>query len=175
MTYKALKIQILFVLTVGFFLAIPALGYAQGEKSPFQVTGYPIPRFVTLSSDKVFMRSGPGTKYPVLWEYKRKGLPVEIIMEFDVWRKIKDKDGEQGWVHKTLLSGRRAVMANGNDLVAVKRSPDDNARLMAYMEPNAIMMLDECTPVWCKVEAQGYSGWTQRKFLWGIYETETIN
>lgn len=147
---------------------------AQGA-ARFSVTGLPIPRFVSLASDVVYMRSGPGTKYPVLWEYSRKGLPVEITMEFDIWRKIRDSEGAEGWVHKSLLSGRRSVIVQGEGTLEVKRRPKDDARLMAYLEPGAIATVDACEGDWCAVSAQGYKGWAQRKFLWGVYPEEEFN
>ncbi|MFP4312787.1 MAG: SH3 domain-containing protein [Alphaproteobacteria bacterium] len=156
-----------------FFLISPV--QAQERADAFSVTGYPIPRFVSLSSDKVYMRSGPGRKYPVLWEYQRKGLPVEVVMEFDVWRKIRDYEGTQGWVHRSLLSGKRTAIINHEDLVPIKRKPKESARLMAYIQPLALLSLEECDNEWCFIEAQGYSGWVQRKFLWGVYEGETID
>ncbi len=54
------------------------------------------------------VRVGPGTKYDVSWIYKVAGTPVEIIQEFDIWRKIRDVDGSEGWVHQTMLTGNRA-------------------------------------------------------------------
>src|SRR5262245_36318364 len=52
-------------------------------------TGLPVPRFVSLEADRVYLRFGPGREYPISWILARKGLPVEIIAEFDTWRKIK--------------------------------------------------------------------------------------
>ncbi len=121
------------------------------------------------------MRTGPGSKYPVTWEYQKKGLPVEIIMEFDVWRKIKDSEDTQGWVHKSLLSGKRFGIIRADDLLRVQRKPEESARLMAYVEPDAIVALDECQELWCKITAQGYEGWVERKFIWGVYENEKFN
>jgi SH3-like domain-containing protein len=154
-----------------------AQAQAQAQESPsaFSVTGLPIPRFVTLASERVFMRAGPGQKYPVLWEYSRRGLPVEIVMEFDVWRKIRDSEGAEGWVHKSLLSGRRAGIVKHDDLVSVFRRPETTARLMAYAQPEAIISLETCANGWCQVRAQGYSGWMERKFIWGVYEAEEFN
>lgn len=169
------KIQIFFA----FMLILPCVfskpTIAQNDKSVFSVTGFPIPRFVSLASDKVFMRTGPGRKYPVMWEYQRKGLPVEVIMEFDVWRKIRDHEGTQGWVHKSLLSGRRTAISIQDDLIEIKRKPDVGSRLMAYAQNSSILNLQECRSDWCLIEAQGYKGWTQRKYLWGIYENESID
>ena len=76
-------------------------------------TGLPLPRFVSLAADRVNVRFGPGKQYPVNWVFARKGLPVEIIAEFDTWRKIRDYDGEEGWIHSSLLSSRRTIMVTG--------------------------------------------------------------
>lgn len=186
---KAYKIQLFSLVLVLFMylgMGMTQKSYAQNtqtaqETSPeinnpaFSVTGLPIPRFVSLSSDKIFMRTGPGQKYPLLWQYNRKNLPVEIIMEFDVWRKIRDVEGAEGWVHKSLLSGKRFVIARSDEMIPVYNRPQSDGRLMAYIESNAIGSLETCEPEWCEIKAQGYSGWVQRKFLWGVYDTEQFN
>ena len=69
------------------------------------VTGLEIPRFVSLKSNEVNLRVGPSTNYPIELIYKTKNLPVEIIDEFDTWRKIKDHNRTIGWLHKSLIQG----------------------------------------------------------------------
>ena len=68
-----------------------------------QESGLPIPRFVALRSDKVFLRSGPGLRYPKVWIYQRRNMPMEVVSEFDTWRKVRDWEGSEGWVHQSLL------------------------------------------------------------------------
>ena len=46
------------------------------------------------------------------WIYKRKGLPVKVIAEFDVWRKVEDHEGVTGWIHGQLVSARRTALVN---------------------------------------------------------------
>ncbi|MEH6546060.1 MAG: SH3 domain-containing protein, partial [Sneathiella sp.] len=70
----------------------------------------PLPRFVSLSSNKVNVRTGPGTRYPITWVFVRRGWPVEVIAEYELWRRIRDVDGSTGWVHKGLLSSRRTLI-----------------------------------------------------------------
>ncbi len=70
-------------------------------------TGLPLPRFASLRADKVNMRAGPGERYPIQWVYHRRGLPVQIEREFDVWRLVEDSDGVKGWVHQATLAGAR--------------------------------------------------------------------
>lgn len=139
------------------------------------VSGLPIPRFVSLSSDKVFVRTGPGLRYPIRWTYQRKDMPVEIVQEFDTWRKIRDMDGDNGWVHQSMLSGTRTGVITGEQEVAIRKKANPDGPIVAMMEPNVVAYLKSCVGEWCKVAAEGYSGWAQRKFLWGIYGDEDFD
>src|SRR5262245_43036440 len=67
-------------------------------------------RCVSPKSDRVYLRQGPGTDYPIAWVFQRAGLPVEVIREFEVWRQVRDASGTVGWVHSSLLSGRRTAL-----------------------------------------------------------------
>src|SRR5262245_50012280 len=73
-------------------------------------TALPIPRFVSLKSDKVNVRKGPSTDQSIVWVFSRAGLPVEVIAESDNWRRVRDSEGADGWVWHSLLSGRRTVL-----------------------------------------------------------------
>lgn len=167
--------RLMILMALVFFCVVAAPAVAQQDNSAFQVTGLPIPRFVSLNSEKVFMRTGPGRKYPILWEYQLKGLPVEVVMEFDVWRKIKDSEGDQGWVHQSLLSGRRTAIVTNDDMVAIKKSAENGARIMAYVEPGAVVSVESCEEGYCEVRAGAYSGWIERKYIWGVYPSEEFN
>src|SRR5438876_886029 len=70
----------------------------------------PVPRFVSLRSEQVNVRTGPGERYPIEWVFTRRDLPVEIVAEFENWRKIRDSEGSEGWVHQRMLAGRRSVL-----------------------------------------------------------------
>ena len=72
-----------------------------------------VQRFVSLRADEVNVRAGPGVRYPVKWVFVRKLMPVEVIAEFDTWRKIRDWEGAEGWVHRAMLSGRRSIVVTG--------------------------------------------------------------
>ena len=148
---------------------------AQAARGGASSSGLPIPRFVTLASDKVFVRTGPALRYPIKWVYQRSNLPVEIIQEFDTWRKIRDMDGDDGWIHQSLLSGNRSIVVKGEANLAVRKTPSENGRIIAWLEPNVVGGLDACKGAWCEIEAQGYSGYAERKFLWGIYDSEDFD
>jgi SH3-like domain-containing protein len=144
--------------------------------SSAQNTG-PIPRFVSLSSDEVFLRVGPGKQYPIKWVYRQEGYPVEIIREFEHWRKVRDRDGYEGWLHKGLISGKRTAIVTGGDpeqTIWLMRHDNSDSKKIARVEINALVYLNECGATLCNVSAQGITGWIERKYLWGIYDQEII-
>jgi SH3-like domain-containing protein len=131
----------------------------------------PVPRFVTLAAGEVNVRTGPGLRYPVRFVITRDGLPVEIVREFDVWRQIRDVDGDGGWVHKSMLSGKRAAVVTGQVRTALKK-PEEGARPVVKLEPGVIAALEECRSRWCEVSVAGYGGWLKREDIWGVYPDE---
>jgi SH3-like domain-containing protein len=131
----------------------------------------PTPRFVTLAVDEVNVRTGPALKYPIKHIIRRGGMPVEILREFDVWRQIRDMDGDEGWVHKSMLSGRRSVVVKGQVRPLLKK-PEEAARPVARLEPGVIAALDTCNSAWCSLKVQTYEGWIRRDSVWGVYPDE---
>jgi SH3-like domain-containing protein len=148
-------------------LAMVANPVAAAEKN------LPVPRFVTLRSEQVNVRTGPGERYPIEWVFSRKDLPVEIVAEFDIWRKIRDAEGTEGWVHQRMLSGKRSVIVEGA-VRALHRKPSESADVVARAEPGVVAKLLECDPQWCRVEASGVSGWLKRDEIWGVYPSEVV-
>ncbi|MGQ9368158.1 SH3 domain-containing protein [Azospirillum sp. ST 5-10] len=136
-------------------------------------SGLPVPRFVTLRSDEVNVRTGPGVRYPVEWVFVRRGMPVEITAEFDTWRRIRDWEGSEGWVHQSLLSGRRGVVVLGGTRT-LRAEPSPAAAAVATAEPGVMGTLERCTGPWCEVELKGYKGWMQRTEMWGVYADEKV-
>ncbi len=105
--------------------------------------------------------------------YRRKDLPVEIVAEFDNWRKIRDADGTEGWVHERMVTGRRSVLVRGA-VRALREAPRSNAEMVARAEPGVVAKLLECNPGWCRIEANGIAGWLPRDEIWGVYPGETV-
>lgn len=135
----------------------------------------PIPRFVSLRSSQVNMRSGPGVRYPVTWIYMRRDLPVEITAEFETWRKIKDIDGAEGWVHQSMVTGRRMAQIRA-DGTRLRSSADDNSGNAAILQAGVQGKIRRC-PVnsdFCEIEVENYDGWVRRGEVWGVYKNEGI-
>lgn len=138
-------------------------------------TGLPVPRFVSLRSNEVNLRTGPGTNYPVEWVYVRRHMPVEIVAEFDTWRKIRDWQGTVGWVHQSLLDGERTGIVVGTVRDMLSAPQADAARTVARLEPGVIVRLRECRPDWCFVRVEEFEGWLPRDAFWGLYPGETFD
>jgi SH3-like domain-containing protein len=143
-------------------------------------SGLPVPRFVTLGASEVNLRTGPGSRYPVEWVFVRRGVPVEITAEFDTWRRIRDIDGAEGWVHQSLLSGQRGMIVRGPAIRDLRGQPDPAAPVVARAEPGVIGRLLHCPAAgeadagWCQVEIGAYRGWIERDGLWGVYPDEAV-
>lgn len=136
-------------------------------------SGLPIPRSVSLRADEVNVRTGPGSRYPVEWIYQRRNMPVEVVAEFDVWRKIRDWEGTEGWVNKAMLSSRRTILVMG-EVRALRRDRSVSATTIARLEPGVVARILKCDGEWCKVEAGGYEGWILRTEAWGTRADEKI-
>ncbi len=137
-------------------------------------SGLPIPRFASLRSDLVNVRTGPGTRYPVEWEFKRKGMPVEIVAEYENWRKIRDWQGAGGWVHQSLLTGKRSFIISSRT-ASLYKTPASAAEVVAKLEPEVMGEIRSCAGDWCRVKVSGVSGWIERSGMWGVYKSEPIN
>jgi SH3-like domain-containing protein len=140
-------------------------------------TGLPLPRFVSLKSDNVNVRRGPGQEYDIAFTFVRAGLPVEITQEFDNWRKIRDSDGAEGWVFHSLLSGNRTALVAPWETTGpfpARSEANSSAAVVAYLEPRVIADVEECTGTWCLISVQGYEGWVEQERLWGVYPNEVF-
>tara|TARA_R110000868_G_scaffold11751_17_gene57434 strand:- start:63048 stop:63554 length:507 start_codon:yes stop_codon:yes gene_type:complete len=137
-------------------------------------TGLPLPRFASLRANKVHLRTGPGIRYPVDWIFVQRYMPIEIVAEFENWRKVRDWQGTEGWVHRTMLSGKRTAVVKGG-VQPLRRKPDSNAAMMARVMEKVIARILECEGQWCRVEIDKQRGWMRRAHIWGVYGNETLN
>jgi SH3-like domain-containing protein len=143
-------------------------------------SGLPLPRFVSLKSGRVNSRIGPGVNYAVDWMYLKSGMPVEIIQEYDNWRRVRDPDGAEGWVNQSLLSGRRtAIVApwqrgKPDAVISVMDQPNKDASVVARVEPGVIGTIKTCNGSWCEMTFAGREGWISQALVWGAYPGETV-
>ncbi len=133
----------------------------------------PLPRFASIKSNEVNARKGPGVSYPIEWVYIKKGEPIEIIAEFEQWRKVQDINKNGGWIHSSVLSGRRSCINNSSQPISMHYRASQESVVIAKILPNVRCSIKKCNKLWCKLICQNYTGWVSRKYsLWGIYEHE---
>ena len=140
------------------------------------ITGLKLPRFAALRSDEVNMRVGPGTRFPIQWQYHRRNLPVEILREVEVWRLVEDEDGVKGWVHQATLVGHRSFVVKGAEAV-LRRAPDEAADAVARLKPGVVGRIRACAAAaaWCEVQVEDYRGFLRREQFWGTFPGEAVN
>lgn len=167
--------RIIFIALAGLMFAFN-IALAQ-EPSDDGETGLTLPRFVSLRSNHINARSGPGARYPIEWVYMQKTAPVEIVAEFELWRKIKDWQGSESWVHKSMLAGKRyaKVITPGENNIYAKA--DYQSKVIAKVEDEAVGEILKCPKDinLCLLKFSSIEGWVPRQNLFGVYPNEVIN
>ena len=164
-------------LLVGLFAVSFAPSAWTAEPAAGAVSGLPVPRFVSLKSDRVNVRSGPNKDQEVRWVYTRAGMPVEITAEFENWRRIRDWEGAEGWVYHSLLSGKRTavvVPTLKDELVPLYEKAAPDAAVAARLQSGVLAQIKTCTGNWCQVSGKDFTGWIAQERLWGAYPNEKI-
>ncbi|MGV1015248.1 MAG: SH3 domain-containing protein [Methyloceanibacter sp.] len=169
-------------LAVGLsFLAAPVVAQDGDKQAPSEgrKNALPLPRFVSLKSDKVNVRRGPSSDQAIVWVFSRSGLPVEVIAESENWRRVRDSEGADGWVFHSLLSARRTVLvapwSKGEESVTLYASRSTNSRGVAALQAGVLGNVLSCDGEWCQVSVDDYSGYVQQDRLWGVYRGEQVN
>jgi SH3-like domain-containing protein len=168
------------LLALALLMVIPPRAASSDPLAPGAASGLPVPRFVSLKSDRVNVRGGPNKDHEVVWVYTKAALPVEITAEFDNWRRVRDWDGGEGWVYHSLLSGRRTIMvapkAKLNDeAVPLFDRAERTGKLTARLQPGVLGSVKRCTGDWCRIVGDGFDGWIEQDRLWGVYPNEKID
>jgi SH3-like domain-containing protein len=155
----------LIILAVIITVTRPLLARSDNNKLP-------IPRFAAIKSNEVNARVGPTIKSPIEWVFIKKGEPVEIIAEYEQWRQIRDIKGEGGWVHSSVLSGKRSVIIVGQEVIDLTKALNDKSKIVAKVSKNARCFLNKCKENYCQINCKNYTGWLAKEYLWGVYQQE---
>lgn len=172
------------LMAVGITMSPAAPASASTETLPLgKVSGLPLPRYASLKTDRVNLRQGPSKDYRTNWVFQRAGMPVEIVAEYETWRRIRDAEGTEGWVLHSLLSGRRTAVVMPWAKPGAKPLPllddsRDKAPIVAELQPNVIASVKQCTGGWCRIviprSGTDVSGYIKQDILWGVYPDEKV-
>ena len=171
----------LFVVQFSLFVALgyncmtlaPFMATAQEAKIIVRGSGLPVPRFVSLKFNEANLRAGPGSEYPVLWQYRQVGLPMLVDAEFGVWRKVRDAEGTAGWMHGAGLTMRRMAFVH-EGITKIYRHDNVKSDVVAIAEKNALLELKSCPKTWCRITTDTVTGWVQRTAIWGLLKDESL-
>ncbi|MCW5715445.1 MAG: hypothetical protein KIT43_13120 [Bauldia sp.] len=148
---------------------------AQGQQAG-QTTGLPIPRFVSLAAAQVNVRNGPGSEYPIAWQFVRARYPVEVVNEYDNWRRIRDINGDMGWVLGTLLSAERTAIVRGEagTTANLYAQPTTTSAVTYVLQAGVQASINQCNNGWCRLVDARFNGWIEQTLLWGTYPNERV-
>lgn len=133
-----------------------------------------LPRFVSLRVGEVNVRAGPGMDYPIVRRYMRAGIPLEIVAAVKEWRRVRDWDGKEGWVHRLMLNQTRTARVASTRAI-VRRRADARSAIVLYVEQGVFVSLLHCRDEWCLIRINDeHQGWIVRSSLWGVYPDEEI-
>src|SRR5688500_2560042 len=158
-------------------LALCPQAHAAGDAAPGSASGLPVPRYVSLKSDRVNVRAGPTKDHDVTWVFTRPGLPVEVTAESENWRRIRDWEGAEGWVYHSMLAGRRTALVaakSKEELVPLHEKADGEADLVARLQSGVLGSVKRCNGQWCRVIGENFDGWIRQERLWGVYPNEKV-
>lgn len=158
-----------------YFEAVLQQNVAAAPQPRIAASGLPVPRWVSVRAGRVNVRRGPSFDQDVVWIYVRTGVPVEIIEEFDSWRRIRDASGDTGWVKAQMLDGKRTVLVTGRVNTAMLSAAKADADVVAYAAPGLQAQLVSCQGEWCEISASGFDGYVTRDRLWGVYGEESVH
>ena len=146
------------IVTAALLLAVVGPAAAQSDTD--------LPYWASISVDEARMRKGPSPDVPVIWEYRRKDLPVRVVARFETWRKIEDPDGTQGWMAARLLSRTRTAIVTGG-IRPMREEPNVAAAVAYRAEAGVVGRITDCKNGWCRIDVGGRRGWIETDHIWG--------
>ena len=120
---------------------------------------------MAVKVDIANIRAKPDTQSDTLWQVE-KYYPLLILEEKDGWDRIKDFEGDTGWVHASLLDATPTVIVKVNNA---------NVRTDAGTQYDIAFDANKGTPFrvlekkggWLKVQhADGDEGWIFGALVW---------
>ena len=151
-------------MTSRYLLLVAALMTVVGPASA--QSDVELPYWASINVDEARMRKGPSPDVPVIWEYRRKDLPVKVVARFETWRKIEDPDGTQGWMAARLLSRTRTAIVT-DEIRPLREAASASAGVAYRAEPGVVGRITDCKDGWCLFEVKGRKGWIQTGHIWG--------
>ena len=126
---------------------------------------------VSVAGEKVNLRKGPSTQYPIIWELG-KGFPLRVLARQGNWIKVSDFESDVGWVYNDLVSKKPHLIVKINKdtkaRVNIRSGPGTKYKVVGKAEYGVVFETLKRGDGWVKVRHEsGMTGWIKRSLLWG--------
>ena len=120
---------------------------------------------LAVSASAANVRSGPGTQYDIIWKIE-KYHPVFIINKSDPWYQFKDFEGDQGWIHKSLVGKLKTVITKA-DISNIRSGPGTKYEVLFKVEKGIPFKVLKRKDHWIHIQhADGDEGWIHASLVW---------
>ena len=124
--------------------------------------------FKTVGPHPAILYDAPSPKGGKLF-IAPSGMPVEVLLSYGDWVKVRDAAGDMAWTEAKALSARRNVIVRVPS-ARVRAAPDDAAPVVMSADRNVLLELVDPEPgPWVRVRHRdGTSGYVRAADVWGI-------
>jgi SH3-like domain-containing protein len=120
---------------------------------------------MAVQSEVANVRSEPGPEGDLLWQVERY-YPVIIIEKKGAWYRFKDMDGQQGWIHNSLLDHTATVIVRAR-LANVRNGPGTQYNVVFDAEKGTPFKVLEKKERWIRIQhGDGDTGWVFNSLVW---------
>ena len=126
--------------------------------------------FKSIGAAPAILYDAPSAKGGKLYVAPR-GMPVEVVLSYGDWVKLRDMNGDLAWAEAKALSPRRMLVIKSAN-AKVRAGADDNAAVVMTADRGVLLELSDVAPVsslWLKVRHKdGVAGYIKATDVWGI-------
>ena len=127
--------------------------------------GFAMPQRLAVSAPLANIRSGPGTQYDIIWKVE-KYYPVEILKQSDDWYRFRDFEGDEGWIHQSLLENMETVITTA-DRCNIRKGPGTNFDILFTAGKGIPFKVLSRKGSWLEIQhADGDRGWVHKSLVW---------
>ena len=121
--------------------------------------------FLSLKKNKVNVRYGPSFESDIKYVYRKLNLPIKQIDKKENFRRIIDFRKNSGWIHVSQLKKNNSVIATTDKILF--KNATSFAKPLALIKKGRLLIIENCQKNWCKINAGSFSGWVDKKNIWG--------
>jgi SH3-like domain-containing protein len=124
--------------------------------------------FKTVGAHSVVLYDAPSVKGLKLF-IAPSGMPVEVVLSYGDWVKVRDAAGDLAWTEAKGLSARRNVIVRMTG-ARVRAVPEENAAVLMTADKNVLLeLVDPEAGPWVRVRHRdGIIGYVKASEVWGI-------